>query len=316
MNENKFDFYKYMKIVLGLFILSILVIVVSVFTMGIALADEIESELQTEAETSSPAESEPETIYSDGTLALTPDGTIIEIVEDETNESQIDVSGAGDSKSFDVLPETDQMDAETVVSDGSVSSGSQQTEISDSTVLISDSTVLIQPLASFDDESNVAALGSADVISLPEDRCISYEVMFNGTAYTAIFPLSAADSLAVSDGVLLNVGSSAVTGRLFKNSFDTGTYGQWYITLNSVLAANGNTNAYRYGSWSYLTAYSPYSGTSQTNLSSDVTYGNFYVVEEPAAFSDFDTFEVILLSLVVIGIVITIIDTVRKERRY
>lgn len=325
MNKEKsnvhFQIGTYLKIICGLLLLSVFVIAVSFLTLDKAMASELETE------------TEQETIYQDGTFAILEDGTIVDLSapqsdglvpleEVETtqgeslNESETDVSGTGDSQQNDVLSETDQVDGEGSLPGESVSESTQNTEVSDSTVYISNSNVYIQPLPDDNDANSVAYYGTADIVSLPSDRCVSYEVTINGTAFTAVFPLSAADSLAVLDGILCNVGSSAVTGRLFQDSFDTGAYGEYYCTLNSVLSTAGNTNAYRYGAWSYVTYYEPYSGTSQTNLSGSNTYCNIYVTESPSAFSEYTQFQILLVALLLVDIVVTIIDTVRKEKRY
>lgn len=300
----------YFKVFLFLLAFAVLSCLLVFGSMTTALADETPSEY--------------ETLYSDGTLALLSDGTIVDLTETEpeteneteTQTNENDVLSDGDSVPDPVYPETDEMGDEGSLPGETVSENTQNTEISDSNVTIYAGSVNLVSGSDGSDEEYSASLYSGDVISIPEDRCITYEVNFDGVSYTAVFPLSAADSLAVCDGILCNVGSSSVTGRLFKGSFDTGTYGERYVTLNSVLSTSGNNNAYLYDAWSYVTFYEPNESSGYNRLSSTNTYGNLYVVEEPKSFEEFETFEAVVTAFLLVIMVFQVIDTVRKEKRF
>lgn len=303
MKHTKFSFPLYLKIFAALFLASLFSVALCLFSFSIGLADELEMQTETLEETAE--ETEPETLYSDGTLTLLPDGTIVEAESTESEDYiddgiETDVSGNGDSESPDVLPpESETLPPESLPGEGD-GPDVPDSQVSDTPLYISADHVYIQPVSDSEPLEVMAVAAGADVVSLPADHVVSYKVRFNGNDYTAVFPVSAADSLSVSDGVLCNVGSSAVTGRLFTDGFDTGSYGDRYVTLNSVLSTSGNNNAYRYGSWSYVTSYYPNTGTGSSSLSSTVTYGNIYVVEEPGAFSSMTDFQVVMTGLILV----------------
>lgn len=307
MHNQEFTKQGYIKRVFSLILFSILCAVLCFVFVDTAYADETET-------------TQEETVYSDGNLSMLPDGTIVEETQPESIENgeiknETNVSSTGDSEPLSVPTETDQVDMEESVSTGESSKGNEETSISDSTVYITDSNVVLLSPDGSEDESNVAAIADTDSISVPTDNCIVYEVRILGNDYTAVFPLSVADSLTVSDGVLLNVGSSSITGRLFQGDFDTSTYGRYFCTLYPVLGTSGNTNAYRNGSWSYLTEYVP-SGSSYTNLTGTNYYGNIYVLEEASAFSGMNTTDLVFLSLWLCLGILCLLNIVRNARRF
>lgn len=309
MHDQEFTKRGYIKRIFVLLLFSILSAVFCFVFVDTALADETET-------------AEEETIYSDGTLSMLSDGTIIEETEAVTEtqekngelENETDISGAGDSQQIPPVTETDQVDVEEPVSSEASNEGDEKTSISDSTVYITDSNVVLLSPDGSGDENNVASLADSGLVSVPTDNCIIYEVRILGNDYTAVFPISVADSLTVSDGVLLNVGPSAITGRLFQGDFDTSTYGRYFCTLNSVLATSGNTNAYRNGSWSYLTEYVP-SGNNYPNLTGTNYYGDIYVLEEASPFSGMNKNTLTFLSVWLFLGLICMIDMIRRFRR-
>jgi len=345
-SRKDFDSHLYVKIVLGLLCFSLFSVIVCFCSLTYGLASEMEDESETapapvveselepetgmeletmqetapvelETEPEMESETEPETLYTDGTLTLLPDGTIIEGTlgqEDETIEFESSVSDTGNSEQAGM--DTGEIDAtvEETLSGAPDDADVPETQISDSPLYISADAVYIQPVSGDEPDGIMAVASGGDVISLPADNVISYKVRFDGNDYTAVFPVSVADSLSVSDGVLCNVGASAVTGRLFADSFDTGSYGDRFVTLNSVLSTSGNNNAYRYGSWSYVTRYYPYSGSGSSSLNSSVSYGNVYVVEEPPAFSSMTTFQLIFVGC--LCVIIVILLHYRSKRRF
>ena len=307
MHNQELTKQGYLKRIFSLILFSILCAVLCFVFVDTAYADETET-------------TQEETVYSDGNLSMLPDGTIVEETQPETIENgeienETNVSGIGDSEPISVPSETDQVDMEEPVSSGEVIEVHEDTQISDSTVYITDSNVVLLSPDGGEDENNVAAFADSDSISVPTDNCIVYEVRILGNDYTAVFPLSVADSLTVSDGVLLNVGASSITGRLFQGDFDTTSYGRYFCTLYPVLGTSGNTNAYRNGSWSYLTEYVP-SGTSYTNLTGTNYYGNIYVLEEASAFSGMSKAYLVFFGVWAFLGFICLHDSVRSARRF
>lgn len=292
-----YDFPSYFKVFIGLLAFGFFSALLCYFSFSVGLAAEPESE---------------ETLYSDDTYTLLPDGTIIESTQEDAQnviEDNVSVVGSDESES---LPDEESSVSDSESLSGEISaSDAAETQVSDSPVIIFADNVSVQSLSDSDTPAVMAFSADDDVISLPEDACVSYKVRVDGNDYTAVFPVSAADSLSVSDGVLLNVGSSTVTGRLFTDSFDTGTYGNAYVTLYSVLSTSGNTNAYRYGAWSYITRYAP-SSSGSSSLTSSVTYCNIYVLEEPGACSTWTSFELVQVTLLLLLILLPLVTNRRR----
>lgn len=307
MYSSNYDKNKLKKIILLLFGIGLLMSVLCFM----ALAPVKAAELETEPE---------ETLYTDGSLTLLSDGTIVEHAESETEESTEveneftdDLLGNGDNVENDLLDEEYETLFDETLSDSETVSDDEEMEVSNSPLYITADTVYLQSGTNDDEMGIMASATSGDIVSLPTDNVISYKVRFNNHDYTAVFPLSVADSLAVSDGILCNIGSGAVTGRLFEDGFDTGSYSPYFVTLNSILSNSGNVNAYRYGSWSYVTFYSPRQGTGTPTLDSSTVYGNVYVLEEPKPFEGMSTTECIIIGLLIFIVAVFIVNTVRKE---
>ena len=132
------------------------------------------------------------------------------------------------------------------------------------------------------------------VTFLAKDDLI-YTINFNGTEYRVLFPENMSEYLVERDGILINLYTSNITGCVLSNddSLSTTTYHARFITLVPFTSTGGNSNAYRYGSFSYLTTYSPY---SSTQLNSTTEYGNMVVVQKPATFRGFSSFELIIMA--------------------
>lgn len=145
--------------------------------------------------------------------------------------------------------------------------------------------------------------GSTDIGFTDND--FIFTINFNNTDYRVLFPESAREYLVVRDGVLVNLSSSNITGVVLSNDdhSSTITYHANYLTLVPFTSTSGNTNAYRYGSYSYMTTYYP--GTGQT-LSSTTTYGLASVTQKNTVFSGFTSFQIIMIAAAAIIIVLDI----------
>lgn len=107
-------------------------------------------------------------------------------------------------------------------------------------------------------------------------NCIRYKGSVNGNSATLLVPYSALSSLVVGeDGLLYNLGSSNIVGRIFYNDvFDNTDYNYVNFTLLPVLGASAS-NVYRYGGTSYISTY--YKNSMGNNLSNTVNYAFFSV---------------------------------------
>lgn len=306
--QNNFDPEKYYKIVLLFLAFGILVAFLCFCSLAPSYAAELEQE----------------TVYSNDDYILLEDGTIVpkepeteysteESTEVKENEFENDLSDYGDSEPDDLLLSQPETDSSESLSGEEDSSDVQETEIPDTSLSIYADTVNIQPLPDDFDPTVMVLSGERAVVSFSETDVVLYRVRFDNVDYTAVFPVSASDSLVVCDGVLLNVGASTVTGRLFAGNFNTGSYCPDMVTLNSVFATASNTNAYRYGGWSFRTHYYPRQGAGTPTLDSDTFYGDFYVLEEPKAFSGMTDYQSIIVGILCFLSAVVILAVVRKE---
>ena len=112
------------------------------------------------------------------------------------------------------------------------------------------------------------------VNSLPDHDVVNVKGRFGGTVYTLVVPRQYYANLWVSDsGILYNLSSSNITCRMFTGTtFNDADYNYNLLTLTPMLGNSAN-NLFRYGSLSYNTYYY----VSGSSLTSNTTYGNFYV---------------------------------------
>lgn len=149
----------------------------------------------------------------------------------------------------------------------------------------------------------VLRAGNSDIGFTDNDYI--FTISFNNTDYRVLFPESAREFLVVRDGVLVNLSSSNITGVVLSNDdhSSTITYHSNYLTIVPFTSTSGNTNAYRYGSYSYMTTYYP--GTGQS-LSSTTSYGLASVSQKNTIFSGFTSFQLIMIAAAAIIIVLDI----------
>jgi hypothetical protein len=155
----------------------------------------------------------------------------------------------------------------------------------------------------------VSSRSSSGIVDLDSATC--YKVTVAGQQFTAYFPDSAV--LKVVDGYLVNMGSSVVTGLLISgdsSSVDLATYQDYYLTLNSVLSTGSNSNVYRYGGYSYLTHY--YINGSY-GLTSEQTYSLVQVNEQPSVGSEFSSFQIAVLGLLLFLCLVEVLGGVLRR---
>lgn len=125
----------------------------------------------------------------------------------------------------------------------------------------------------FNSENEILA---ASLPSIPRDNTIIYRGTFANNPCWVMFPGSAADSLIVVDGILVNIGSNTVTGRVFSSdTFDISEVNCNYLVIYSQFSTNIPQSNYTYTYPSYLREYY-HNGTRITYAD---TYGNFNVIE-------------------------------------
>lgn len=108
-------------------------------------------------------------------------------------------------------------------------------------------------------------------------NALRYSVRFNGTAYTLLLPASYLNQVYIDEnGYLWNMGTSAISGRLFVGTFNPTANTGDMLYLNPCLGNNFSAN-YHYGSPNYRRHYYWSSGS----LRSTDTYGVVAVIEEP-----------------------------------
>lgn len=121
------------------------------------------------------------------------------------------------------------------------------------------------------DASNLSLLG------LPTHDVVCIKGTFGGDDYTLVIPADTYPYLWIGDdGVLYNISSDTITGRLFAGgTFDSTDYEYDNLVLSPILGQSANT-LYSYNYLSYLRHYYQSSG----RLTSSTTYGNFYVSDD------------------------------------
>lgn len=151
----------------------------------------------------------------------------------------------------------------------------------------------------------ISFLAAGDYVVDISDYSNLYTVSISGSEYTLFLPEDA--SVEVFDDYLVNVGSSAVSGLLLTDqSADLATYHDLVLTLQPFFGSSANTNAYRYGSWSYVTAYEP----GSYSLDGTQTYVQVQVIVDPKPFYDFSASELVICGLLFCSVCLGIVRSV------
>lgn len=233
------------------------------------------SELQIEAE---PLED---------TEAETLPETTAEVVPDETNVSINSDNSAYFYALFDALTRSsaeDSMETEAETSADTSENDESTSSVSDDSANIEADTYL-QPASygnpesidiAYDDNSvSLASLNSAaddDIFK----NVVVYTGTFGGTEYSLLIPYDSYQYLSIFNGALYNVGTSAITGRLYMDDLGLDDYDIYNFVIPPIY---GSTSAiYSYGSFSYMRHYYLSNSSYQNyRISYSDTYGKFYV---------------------------------------
>lgn len=153
--------------------------------------------------------------------------------------------------------------------------------------------VLDDAIEGLEDAAPVLRAGNLSVSFTDND--FIYTVNFNNRDYRVLFPENMREYLVVRDGYLINTYGSSVTGVILANgdSAAIDSYHSQYLTLYPFTNTSGNSAAYNYGAYSYITSYSP--NSYGTGLTSQTTYGNARVTAEPGLFRGFTDFQLIMI---------------------
>ena len=133
-----------------------------------------------------------------------------------------------------------------------------------------------------------------EVIPAPQLRAGSNTITFNGSDIRVLFPENMKDYLVERDGYLINTYGSSITG-LVLDSDDSANITQYhsrYFTLYPFTNTSGNSAAYQYGAFSYLTTYRP---SNYGSLTGTNEYGNAVLKESPGLFRGFTDFQLIMI---------------------
>lgn len=124
----------------------------------------------------------------------------------------------------------------------------------------------------------------------------------NGSTYNVLFPRT--DDLKVIDGVLVNVGSSSITGVIIGDRFSLNTYFQRTFTVLPLMGSNSQSSSYRYGAHGYITTYSPSTGQTLTQVQD---YGDARVNSRGRLGSSWSSVQVIIIALLALQVLISFI---------
>lgn len=126
---------------------------------------------------------------------------------------------------------------------------------------------------------------------------------FNNYNADLVVPYSSYASLDVIDSVLVNVGSSSVTGRILYDDevLDPSKYDTYSYILNPVYGST--SNVYNYGSFNYRRHYYLNTSSGYNRITYDDMYGNFYVDDIDVYYSASErTYYILMVILLFMGV--------------
>lgn len=125
--------------------------------------------------------------------------------------------------------------------------------------------------------SDLAQAPANSLPSIPRDNTVLYCGSFAGRDCWLLLPLGSTDSLTTINGVLINVGSSSITGRLFyTDEINLSSYEDTFLVLTSQFSTNLPNQVFLY-QYSSFARYYYHNGT---RLTYSDTYGDFTVTEQ------------------------------------
>lgn len=119
--------------------------------------------------------------------------------------------------------------------------------------------------------------------------------------YVVLFP-EGADLISI-DGLLVNMGTSNITGVVIDSSLSDSSYFNQTFTVLPFTSSNTQNTVYRYGARSYLTSYSPATGTT---LQTNVSYVNADVVKRPIGWS-LSPADIVISGLLLFSVLVSIL---------
>ena len=224
-------------------------------------------------------------------------------MEDFPSEESIPVSENSSESANDPVSDSSVPDNEAVL--GQDSEGLNFDSLSDD-----DFHSLLNFLNNYEKQNPVSdspALFSAsasNVVSFDRSDNV-YSLKIGSSNYNVLFPVGA--SLDVRDGMLVNVGSSNVTGIILRNGSNISlqTYAPDFYTLYPITSINATRSLYNYGASGYITHY--YVNSSGTNLTSSTSYGNAEVLNSPRAFTGWSVPDICITFLLVASVAISLL---------
>lgn len=125
--------------------------------------------------------------------------------------------------------------------------------------------------------TDLASAPQSSLPSIPRDNTVLYRGTFGGRDCWLLLPYGAADSLSTVNGVLVNVGSSNLTGRLlYADELDLSSYEDTFLVLVSQFSTSLPNQVYLYS----YSSYSRYYYWNGTRITYTDTYGDFTVSEQ------------------------------------
>lgn len=125
--------------------------------------------------------------------------------------------------------------------------------------------------------SDSSSLAQNSLPSIPRDNTVLYRGSFSGRDCWLLLPLGSTDTLITINGVLVNVGGSNITGRLFyTDELNLTSYEDTFLVLTSQFSTNLPNQVYLYQYSSYARYYY-YNGS---RLTYNDTYGDFLVTQQ------------------------------------
>lgn len=179
--------------------------------------------------------------------------------------------------------------------------------------ILEDTVIQIKPYEETDiQESNVQIADDFDNNMLMNIQSVqaSYNQSYNNTVIFSgtfdnescklVVPRSVYDSLTVIDGKLVNIGNSAITGKLLYNNddIDLSEYDTYSYILNPI--SGTTSNVYRYGSFNFRRHYYLSSGSYPSINYTDM-YGNFFVDNVDVRYSSAHRLDYIAMLAIVLG---------------
>lgn len=138
----------------------------------------------------------------------------------------------------------------------------------------------------------MAAPSNRAAASIQISNADVYTLMLGNEELKVIFPQDA--EIKVIDNVLVNVGSSNVTGTILSNDrIPINTFTERTYTLLPLYSAGSNSNRYRYSASGYMTTYY----INNNNLTSTQQYMNNEVTGTPAFGNKFLPYQIVIIGL-------------------